>query len=120
MSTILNGVNSATVLGSMAGLTPQQRMEALAKAQAAQSGKAEETGKAGESMFGSIFNSLIQNVKDTDAEFTQTQYLLATGQLDNPAQLGIAAYKAEISVSLLLQLRDRALTAYNELRNMNI
>ena len=32
----------------------------------------------------------------------------------------IAAYKAEISVSLLLQMRDRALTAYNELRNMNV
>lgn len=120
MSTILNGVNSATVLGSMAGLTPVQRQTALEKAQAAQSGRVEEGGEAGESMFGSIFNSLIQNVKDTDAEFTQTQYLLATGQLDNPAQLGIAAYKAEISVSLLLQMRDRALTAYNELRNINV
>lgn len=95
-------------------------MTALEQARAAQSGQAEETGKAGESVFGSIFNSLIQNVKDTDAEFTQAQYLLATGQLDNPAQVGIAAYKAEISVSLLLQMRDRALTAYNELRNMNV
>lgn len=72
------------------------------------------------SSFGSLFGELIQNVKDTDAEFTQAQYLLATGQLDNPAQVGIAAYKAEISVSLLLQMRDRALTAYNELRNMNV
>lgn len=120
MSTFLNGVNSAAVLGSMAGLTPAQRMTALEQAKAAQSGQVEETGKAGETMFGSIFNSLIQNVKDTDAEFTQAQYLLATGQLDNPAQVGIAAYKAEISVSLLLQMRDRALTAYNELRNMNV
>ena len=116
MSTILNGVNSAAALGSMAGLTPTQRMAALEKAQAAQSGQAEESGRAGESMFG----SLIQNVKDTDAEFVNAQYLLATGQLDNPAQVGIAAYKAEISVSLLLQMRDRALTAYNELRNMNV
>ena len=41
-------------------------------------------------------------------------------RMDNPAQVGIAAYKAEISVSLLLQMRDRALTAYNELRNMNV
>ncbi len=120
MSTILNGVNSAAALGSMAGLTPVQRMAALEKAQVAQSGQAEESGRAGESMFGSIFNSLIQNVKDTDAEFVNAQYLLATGQLDNPAQVGIAAYKAEISVSLLLQMRDRALTAYNELRNMNV
>ena len=117
MSTILNGVNSAAALGSMAGLTPTQRMAAL---ETAQSGQAEESGRAGESMFGSIFNSLIQNVKDTDAEFVNAQYLLATGQLDNPAQVGIAAYKAEISVSLLLQMRDRALTAYNELRNMNV
>ena len=73
-----------------------------------------------ESPFGSIFGELIQNVKDTDAEFTQAQYLLATGQLDNPAQLGIAGYKAEIAVDLLIQLRNRALDAYNELKNMSV
>ena len=59
-------------------------------------------------------------MKDTDAEFTQAQYLLATGQLDNPAQLGIAGYKAEIAVDLLIQLRNRALDAYNELKNMSV
>lgn len=73
-----------------------------------------------DSPFGSIFSSLIQNVKDTDAEFTQTQYLLATGQLDNPVQLGISAYKAEIALDLLIQMRNRALDAYNELKNMNV
>ena len=73
-----------------------------------------------ESSFGSLFSDLIQNVKDTDAEFTQAQYLLATGQLDNPAQLGIAGYKAEIAVDLLIQLRNRALDAYNELKNMSV
>lgn len=73
-----------------------------------------------DSPFGSIFRSLIQNVKDTDAEFTQTQYLLATGQLDNPVQLGISAYKAEIALDLLIQMRNRALDAYNELKNMNV
>ena len=73
-----------------------------------------------ESVFGAVFRSAIDNVKETDAEMNKAQYLLATGQLDNPAQVGIAAYKAEISVSLLLQMRDRALTAYNELRNMNV
>ena len=73
-----------------------------------------------DSPFGSIFSSLIQNVKNTDAEFTQTQYLLATGQLDNPVQLGISAYKAEIALDLLIQMRNRALDAYNELKNMNV
>lgn len=116
MSTAFDGI---TALGSLSGLTAAQRMEALAQAQAAQRGEAAEE-KAGESAFGSIFNSLIQNVKDTDAEFTHAQYLLATGQLDNPAQIGIAAYKNEIAVNLLIQLRNRALDAYNELKNMNV
>lgn len=72
------------------------------------------------SSFGSLFGELIQNVKDTDAEFTQAQYLLSTGQLDNPAQVNLAGYKAELSLSLLIELRNRALEAYNELKNMNV
>ena len=115
MSTIYDGIVG---MGSLSGLTTAQRMEALAQAVHG-TPAAEETGFAG-SAFGQIFNSLIQNVKDTDAEFTQAQYLLATGQLDNPAQVSIAAYKAQIAVDLLVQLRNKALDAYNELKNMNV
>ena len=82
--------------------------------------KAAELGEIKDSPFGSLFGSLIQNVKDTDAEFTQAQYLLATGQLDNPAQLGIAGYKAEVALEMLIQLRNKALDAYNELKNMSV
>jgi len=72
------------------------------------------------SSFGALFGDLIQNVKDTDAEFTQAQYLLSTGQLDNPVQVGISGYKAEIALDLLIQLRNRALDAYNEIKNMSV
>ena len=72
------------------------------------------------SSFGSLFGDLIQNVKDTDAELTQAEYLLSTGQLDNPVQVGIAGYKASIALDLLIQMRNRALEAYNELKNMNV
>lgn len=75
---------------------------------------------ADQSVFGSIFQSAIQNVKDTDAEKTQTQYLLSTGQLDNPAALGIASAKAEISLNLLIQLRNKALDAYSELTRISL
>lgn len=68
----------------------------------------------------SIFKDAIQNVRDTDAEFVDAQYLLATGQLDNPAQLSLAAYKNEIAVDLLIQLRNRALEMYNQLTSMNV
>ena len=116
MSTIYDGIVG---MGSLSGLTTDQRMEALARAAGKTAAAAEETGFA-DSAFGQIFKSLIQNVKDTDAEFTHAQYLLATGQLDNPAQLSIAAYKNQIAVDLLVQMRNKALDAYNELKNMNV
>ncbi|MCI9551923.1 MAG: flagellar hook-basal body complex protein FliE [Acutalibacter sp.] len=73
----------------------------------------EQAGQAGG--FGDIFKMAIDAVKETDAEKTQMQYLMATGQLDNPAELSLAASKYELSVNLLVQLRNRALDAYNEL-----
>ena len=115
MSASIEGVTSAGITGitnSIPKITPP--------AWGAQEQRATGLDEVKDSPFGSIFSSLIQNVKDTDAEFTQAQYLLATGQLDNPVQLGISAYKAEIAASLLIQMRDRALTAYNELKNMNV
>ena len=116
MSTIYDGIVG---MGSLSGLTTAQRMDALSRAVHGDPA-AEETGEAAQSAFGQIFKSLIQNVVDTDAEFTQAQYLLATGQLDNPAQLSIAAYKNQVAVDLLVQMRNKALDAYNELKNMNV
>lgn len=71
-------------------------------------------------MFGSIFQNAINNVRTTDAEKTQAQYLLATGQLDNPATAMIASSKNQIAVSLLVQLRNKALDAYSELTRINM
>ncbi len=71
-------------------------------------------------MFEDIFNSAIQNVKDTEAIKNDAQYRLATGQLDNPAELTIAATQAATSVELLVQLRNRTLESYNELMRMGL
>ena len=73
-----------------------------------------------ESMFGGIFKSAIDNVKETDAQNTQLQYLMATGQLDNPAELTLASSKYEMSVNLLVQLRNRAVEAYNEIMRISL
>lgn len=70
--------------------------------------------------FEQIFRSAVDAVKEADAEKTQLQYLDATGQLDNPAQLMLAGSKYEMSVSLLTQLRNRALEAYNELMRISL
>ena len=93
-------------------ITPMERLTpALLEAQ----GQVESRTSENQGIFSDIFHSAIENVRQTDAEKTQTQYLLATGQLDNPAALKIAATKNEIAVSLLVQLRNKALDAYSEL-----
>ena len=65
--------------------------------------------------FSDIFRSAISAVRETDREKTQLEYLMATGQLDNPALLTIASSKAQLSVDLLVQLRNKSMDAYNEL-----
>lgn len=67
-----------------------------------------------------IFHSAVQAVRETDAEKVQMEYLMATGQLDNPALLTTALSKASLSVDLLVQLRNRALDAYNELTRISL
>ena len=67
-----------------------------------------------------IFRSAAEAVRETDAERVRMEYLLATGQLDNPALATIAAAKAQSAVDLMVQLRNRALDAYNELMRISL
>lgn len=73
-----------------------------------------------ESVFGAVFRSAINNVKETDAEYKEAQYLLATGQMDNPAMVMIAGSKSATAVDLLIQLRNKALDAYSELSRISL
>ena len=45
---------------------------------------------------------------------------LATGQMDNPAEMSIASSQWSMSVNLLIQLRNKALDAYNELMRISL
>lgn len=71
-------------------------------------------------MFLSVFQSAIDNVKETDAEVVNNEYLLSTGQLDNPAVLTISETKSAMAVELLVQLRNKALDAYSELTRISL
>lgn len=78
------------------------------------------SSQSGFPVFADVFQNAINNVKQTDAEYSQAQYLLATGQLDNPAVATIAGTKATLSVQLLAELRNKALDAYSEIARMSI
>ena len=102
-------------------LTPMEKLAPLAPLNSHKETKAQAPSPAeGESVFGAVFRSAIDNVKETDAEFKESQYLLATGQLDNPAASMIAGSKSVAAVNLLIQLRNKALDAYSELTRINL
>ena len=84
-------------------------------AQPAQSGRS-----VGTSLFATVFQSAIDNVRQTNAAQVDLEYKLATGQLDNPAELTLAAAKATNSALLLMTLRDRAMDVYNEMMRISL
>ncbi len=70
--------------------------------------------------FADIFQSLIDNVRVTEDEVAKKEYLLSTGQLDNPAELSIALYKAEAATQLMVQVREKMLNVYSELSRISL
>lgn len=72
------------------------------------------------SLFKNIFDNIVNEVKETGEDYTKQQYLLAIGEIDDPHTVSIAATKAQISVDLMIQLRNRAMESYNELMRINL
>lgn len=70
--------------------------------------------------FQSIFKDAINDVKETNATLENEAYRLATGQTDNLHDITIASTEASLSVELFVQLRNKALEAYNEIMRMGI
>lgn len=102
-------------------LTPVEKLNPLAPLAGSAKDPVERDAALGaESPFGAIFRSAVENVKETDAEYKESKYLLATGQLDNPAMSMIAGTQAKAAVDLLIQLRNKALDAYSELTRINL
>ena len=98
-------------------IAPIQSIAAAASSQAAANVG---TGSSEPSMFSQIFQSMVDNVKQTDAAKNEAYYALTTGQLDNPAEATIAAAQALTATQLLVQMRDRALDAYSELMRISL
>lgn len=70
--------------------------------------------------FRNIFMEAASNVADSENAVAKEQYLFATGQSEDTHSLGIAATEAQISVDLLVTLRNKALDSYNELMRLNL
>ena len=72
------------------------------------------------SMFAGVFQQAIDNVRETNQEQVELEYQLATGQIDNPALVTTAISKASTAALLLMEMRNKALDAYNELMRISL
>lgn len=98
-------------------ITPIQIPQSLGSLTSVQ--EAEKSEKSG-GLFKDIFGSLISNVEEAEENLAQQQYLLATGQLDDVHTLGVAASEAQLTVDMLVQMRNKAVEVYNELMRITL
>lgn len=73
-----------------------------------------------ENPFSQMLKDAIQNVTETDATVKQDAIRLATGQADDLHTITINAAKADLAIQTLVQVRNKALDAYNEIMRISL
>ncbi|HCX62839.1 flagellar hook-basal body complex protein FliE [Sedimentibacter sp.] len=73
-----------------------------------------------ELLFKSIFEEALNNYVDAEAQVDEDIYKLSVGESDDLHNLMINTKKAEMSLDLVIQLRNKALDAYNEIMRMGV
>ena len=74
----------------------------------------------GEATFFDVFESLVNNVKETDAQVQQDSIDLMLGDVDDLAQIQVNLEKAATAVDLLVTVKNKAVDAYNEIMRMTV
>ena len=70
--------------------------------------------------FKGFLQQAIQNAEVTNEQFVYDTDRLLTGEVDNIAEVTINAQKAQTALSLIVNVRDKAVDAYKEIMNMSL
>ena len=105
-----------TVMGEMF-ITP---MQPITLSDLSGSDTVKVKGEAGIAVFKSVFEEAINEVRTTEDTLAKNQYLLATGQIEDPHTVAIASSEAQLASDVLVSLRNKALEAYNEIMRISL
>jgi flagellar hook-basal body complex protein FliE len=72
------------------------------------------------SEFRNVFENLIKDVEKTEAIAEQDAYLLSIGAMEDPHTAMINAAKAELTLSTMVQIRNKVLDAYSEIMRISV
>ena len=70
--------------------------------------------------FGTYLKDALKKTNALQLESDRQNALLAAGRVEDVSQVVIASQKAEIALQLTLQLRNRAMSAYQEIMRMQV
>jgi flagellar hook-basal body complex protein FliE len=70
--------------------------------------------------FASLIKEQLQQVSRMQTEADDKVQKLLTGETQNLTEVFAAARKAEVAFSLLMEIRNKLLDAYQELKNMRV
>lgn len=70
--------------------------------------------------FGEYLVDALKKTNELQLESDKMNAALAAGRIEDVSQVVVAAQKAEISLQLALQLRNRATSAYQEIMRMQV
>lgn len=76
--------------------------------------------KKSESNFGEMLNNTIENVNQLQLSGEEAITKLQTGKAEHLHEVMIAVEQADISLRMLVQMRNRAQTAYEEIMRMQL
>ncbi|BBG66636.1 flagellar hook-basal body complex protein FliE [Hydrogenimonas sp.] len=76
--------------------------------------------KSGESSFGEVLKESLEEVNDLQKKGEEAMSDLATGQVKDLHQAALAIGKAEMSMKLMLEVRNKAINAYKEILRTQI
>lgn len=70
--------------------------------------------------FGQYFNEALQNVNNLQMKGQEANINLAAGKVEDISQVIIATEKASIALQLTMQIRNKAVDAYQEIMRMQV
>lgn len=70
--------------------------------------------------FASMVKEQLQQVSRMQSEADENVQKLVTGQTQNITEVFTAARKAEVAFSLLMEIRNKLVDAYQEVKNMRV
>ncbi|MBQ4152441.1 MAG: flagellar hook-basal body complex protein FliE, partial [Schwartzia sp.] len=70
--------------------------------------------------FGELLTDALKETNALEKKSDALNAALAAGEIDDVSQVVIASQKADIALNLTLQVRNRAISAYQELMRMQV